>query len=179
MTGSGAFILEAKKTTGVRAAVTGMTSGKIVDYGLKDSMNMGAAMAPAAADTILRHLKDFGRSPAYYDKIITGDLGKARTARAYRPFAEFGREIAKQHMDCGIEIFDCKKQDTHSGGSGCGCSAVVLSSYILKQLEEGIWKRVLFVPTGALLSKTSFNEEQSVPGIAHAVVLEAPAAAQA
>ena len=179
VTGSGAFILEAKKTTGVRAAVTGMTSGKIVDYGLKDSMNMGACMAPAAADTILRHLKDFGRSPAYYDKIITGDLGKVGQRALIDLLLGSEIDIAKQHMDCGIEIFDCKKQDTHSGGSGCGCSAVVLSSYILKQLEEGIWKRVLFVPTGALLSKTSFNEGQSVPGIAHAVVLEAPAAAQA
>lgn len=179
VTGSGAFILDAQKTAGARAVITGMTSGKIVDYGLKDSMNMGACMAPAAADTILRHLTDFGRSPAYYDKIITGDLGKIGQRALIDLLLRSETDIAKQHMDCGIEIFDCQKQDTHSGGSGCGCSAVVLSSYILKQLEEGIWKRVLFVPTGALLSKTSFNEGQSVPGIAHAVVLEAPAAAQA
>lgn len=84
-----------------------------------------------------------------------------------------GYDIAGQHMDCGIEIFDAQSQDTHAGGSGCGCSAVTLSAYILKQLEEGHWKKVLFMPTGALLSKTSFNEGKSVPGIAHAVVLEA------
>ena len=84
-----------------------------------------------------------------------------------------GYDISKVHMDCGIEIYDEKEQDPHAGGSGCGCSAVTLSAYILKQLEEGIWKKVLFMPTGALLSKTSFNEGKSVPGIAHAVVLEA------
>ena len=172
VTGSGAFILDAQKTPKARAAVTGLTPGKIVDYGLKDSMNMGACMAPAAADTILQHLKDFGRSPSYYDRIITGDLGKIGQRALIDLLLDSKTDIAPQHMDCGIEIFDCKKQDTHSGGSGCGCSAVVLSAYILKQLETGVWNRVLFVPTGALLSKTSFNEGQSVPGIAHAVVLE-------
>ena len=174
VTGSGAFILDAQKTPKARAAVTGLTPGKIVDYGLKDSMNMGACMAPAAADTILQHLKDFGRSPSYYDRIITGDLGKIGQRALIDLLLDSKTDIAPQHMDCGIEIFDCKKQDTHSGGSGCGCSAVVLSAYILKQLETGVWNRVLFVPTGALLSKTSFNEGQSVPGIAHAVVLENP-----
>ena len=83
-----------------------------------------------------------------------------------------GYDISENHMDCGIEIYDAQSQDTHAGGSGCGCSAVTLSAYILKQLEEGSWKKVLFMPTGALLSKTSFNEGQSVPGIAHALVLE-------
>ena len=83
-------------------------------------------------------------------------------------------DITKQHMDCGIEIYDSEKQDTNAGGSGCGCSAVVLSAYILKKLEEGVWNRVLFMPTGALLSKTSFNEGQTVPGIAHGIVLESP-----
>lgn len=85
-----------------------------------------------------------------------------------------GIDISGQHMDCGIEIFDAGEQDTHAGGSGCGCSAVTLSAYVLKMLEEGVWKRVLFAPTGALLSKTSFNEGQNVPGIAHGVVLESP-----
>ena len=85
---------------------------------------------------------------------------------------ERGIDISKQHIDCGIEIFDGESQDTHAGGSGCGCSAVTLSAYVLKQLEEENWKKVLFMPTGALLSKTSFNEGRSVPGIAHAVVLE-------
>ena len=83
-----------------------------------------------------------------------------------------GFDIAKKHMDCGIEIYDAATQDTHAGGSGCGCAATVLSAYVLKQIEEGIWKRVLFIPTGALLSKTSFNEGQNIPGIAHGVVIE-------
>ena len=88
---------------------------------------------------------------------------------------EKGIDIADRHMDCGIEIFDSEAQDTHAGGSGCGCSAVTLAAYILPKLESGEWKKVLFLPTGALLSKTSFNEGKSVPGIAHAVVLESPA----
>ena len=174
VTGSGAFVLAASKNGKARAKITGLTSGKIVDYGLKDSMNMGACMAPAAASTIEQHLKDFGRQPDYYDKIITGDLGTVGQTVLLDLLNKKGIDISGQHMDCGIEIFDAKEQDTHAGGSGCGCSAVTLSAYILKMLEEGVWKRVLFAPTGALLSKTSFNEGQNVPGIAHAVVLESP-----
>lgn len=172
VTGSGAFLLSAQPGSRVRAVVEGATIGKIVDYGLKDSMNMGACMAPAAADTIRQHLADFGRKPDYYDKIITGDLGTVGQQLLFDLLAEAGIDITRQHMDCGIEIYDSEKQATNAGGSGCGCSAVVLSAYILKKLEEGVWKRVLFMPTGALLSKTSFNEGQSIPGIAHGVVLE-------
>lgn len=172
VTGSGAFILSNSAGEKARALITGVTPGKIVDFGLKDSMNMGACMAPAAADTIYQNLQDFGRKPEDYDRIITGDLGKVGQRALLDLLLERDIDIAGQHMDCGIEIFDGKKQDTHAGGSGCGCSATVLSAYVLKQLEEGIWKRVLFVPTGALLSKTSFNEGQAVPGIAHGVVLE-------
>ena len=145
---------------------------KIVDYGIKDSMNMGACMAPAAADTIRQNLEDFGRSPKDYDKIITGDLGTVGQQLLFDLLSEMQIDITKQHMDCGIEIFDSERQHTDAGGSGCGCSAVVLSAYILKKLQEGVWKRVLFVPTGALLSKTSFNEGQTIPGIAHGVILE-------
>lgn len=155
-----------------RACITGMTAGKIVDYGLKDSMNMGACMAPAAASTLERHFIDFGSQPEDYDKIITGDLGKVGQKILIDLLREKGYDISEQHMDCGIEIFDGESQDTHAGGSGCGCSAVTLSAYILKQLEERNWKKVLFMPTGALLSKTSFNEGKSVPGIAHALVIE-------
>ena len=172
VTGSGAFLLSAQPGSRVRAVVEGATIGKIVDYGLKDSMNMGACMAPAAADTIRQHLADFGRKPDHYDKIITGDLGTVGQQLLFDLLAEAGIDITRQHMDCGIEIYDSEKQATNAGGSGCGCSAVVLSAYILKKLEEGVWKRVLFMPTGALLSKTSFNEGQSIPGIAHGVVLE-------
>ena len=173
VTGSGAFILSGEFAAGKgkpRACITGMTVGKIVDYGLKDSMNMGACMAPAAADTIYQHLADFDRKPSDYDKIITGDLGSVGQKALWDMMREKGMDISKVHMDCGMEIYD-QSQDAHAGGSGCGCSAVTLSAYILKQLEEGKWKRVLFVPTGALLSKTSFNEGQSIPGIAHGVEL--------
>lgn len=129
-------------------------------------------MAPAAASTLEQHFVDFGSQPEDYDKIITGDLGKVGQKVLIDLMKEKGYDISEQHMDCGIEIYDGEVQDTHAGGSGCGCSAVTLSAYILKQLEEGNWKKVLFMPTGALLSKTSFNEGKSVPGIAHALVLE-------
>ena len=172
VTGSGAFILSAEPGQKVRAVMEGATVGKIVDYGVKDSMNMGACMAPAAADTIRQNLEDFGRKPEDYDKIITGDLGMVGQKLLFDLLEEQQIDISRQHMDCGIEIYESEKQHTDAGGSGCGCSAVVLSAYILKKLEEGVWNRVLFVPTGALLSKTSYNEGQSIPGIAHGVVLE-------
>ena len=143
-----------------------------MDYGLKDSLNMGACMAPAACDTIYQNLMDFNRSPEDYDRIITGDLGEVGQRILFDLMAEKGFDIKKQHMDCGIEIFDNATQDTHAGGSGCGCSAATFASYILPKLEKGEWKRILFVPTCALLSKVSFNEGQSVPGIAQAVVVE-------
>lgn len=172
VTGSGAFLLSGKPEKGTRAVIEGVTIGKIMDYGIKDSMNMGACMAPAAADTIKQNLEDFSRQPQDYDKIITGDLGIVGKELLFELLSEQGIDIVKQYMDCGIEIYDSEKQHTDAGGSGCGCSAVVLSAYILKKLEEGVWKRVLFVPTGALLSKTSYNEGQTIPGIAHGVVLE-------
>ncbi len=172
VTGSAAFLLSSKVTKKARAAIKGVTFGKIMDYGIKDSMNMGACMAPAAADTICQHMQDFGEKPENYDKIITGDLGEVGQKLLFELLDKEGIDIKKQHMDCGMEIFIKEKQNTNAGGSGCGCSAVVLAAYILKKLEEGVWKRVLFLPTGALLSKTSFNEGQTIPGIAHAVVLE-------
>lgn len=169
VTGSGACVLGKK---GGKARITGLTTGKIMDYGLKDSLNMGACMAPAACDTIYQNFMDFNRSPEDYDRIITGDLGEVGQRILFDLMAEKGFDIKKQHMDCGIEIFDNATQDTHAGGSGCGCSAATFASYILPKLEKGEWKRILFVPTGALLSKVSFNEGQSVPGIAQAVVVE-------
>lgn len=173
VTGSGAYIVSSENPeseTGV--IIRGITTGKIVDYGVKDSLNMGACMAPAAADTIEQNLKDLKRKPEDYDRIITGDLGYVGKRLLLELLEEKGIGIKEQHMDCGIEIFDQEKQDTHSGGSGCGCSAVTLAALILPKLVSGEWKRVLFVPTGALLSTVSYNEGQSVPGIAHAVVLE-------
>lgn len=173
VTGSGAFILSREKRDNSRAKVTGITSGRIVDYGLKDSQNMGACMAPAAVDTVERHFLDFHSRPEEYDKIITGDLGSIGQRVLLDLLGEKGWDISQKHMDCGMEIFDREAQDVHAGGSGCGCCAVTLSAYILKQIEEGIWKKVLFVPTGALLSKTSFQEGRSVPAVAHGVMLEA------
>ncbi len=180
VTGSGAFVLSSENDSkgdrecdkGARARILGMTIGKITDFGLKDSMNMGACMAPAAASTLVQHFSDWNSQPEDYDKIITGDLGYVGQKVLIDLLREKGYDISSRHMDCGIEIFDAETQDTHAGGSGCGCCAVTLSAYILKQLEEGNWKKVLFCPTGALLSKTSFNEGQSVPGICHALVLE-------
>ena len=175
VTGSGAFVLTDEPEGGgrkARAQISAMTVGKVVDYGLKDSMNMGACMAPAAASTLEQHFTDFAGQPEEYDKIITGDLGKVGQRVLIDLLRKQGYDISEQHMDCGLEIYDAASQDTHAGGSGCGCSAVTLSAYILKQLEEGNWKKVLFMPTGALLSKTSFNEGMSVPGIAHGIVVE-------
>ncbi len=169
VTGSGACILG---TQGGKARVTGITTGKIVDFGFKDSLNMGACMAPAACDTIAANLTDFARSPQDYDRIITGDLGEVGQKILFDLLKEKGYDIEKQHRDCGIEIFDKETQDTHAGGSGCGCSAAVFASCILPKVQKGEWKRVLFVPTGALLSKVSYNEGRSVPGIAQAVVVE-------
>ncbi len=163
---------KAQASKGARARISGITVGKITDYGLKDSMNMGACMAPASASTLEQHFVDFNSQPEDYDKIITGDLGTVGQRVLIDMMRERGYDIASRHMDCGIEIFDAQSQDTHAGGSGCGCCAVTLSAYILKQLEEGNWKKVLFMPTGALLSKTSFNEGRTVPGIAHALVIE-------
>ncbi len=169
VTGCGSVLLGTQKGF---AKITGVTPGKIVDYGVKDSMNMGACMAPAAADTIYTNLTDFGRKPDDYDRIITGDLGIVGQRILFDLLKEKGIDISNVHMDCGIEIYNNREQDTHSGGSGCGCSAITLCSFILKKIREKKWKRVLFVPTGALLSPVSFNEGQSVPGIAHGVIIE-------
>lgn len=169
VTGSGAFVLGKQKA---KAKITGITTGIIEDYGIKDSMNMGAAMAPAARSVIRQNLLDFDRKPEDYDLIITGDLGTVGQEILLKLLKDDKYDISQVHRDCGIEIFDGKKQGTGAGGSGCGCSAVTLSAYYLKQIETGALKRILFVPTGALLSTVSFNEGMSVPGIAHAVVIE-------
>lgn len=175
VTGSGAFIVSSTNTEqpmNQYPHITSVTTGKIVDYGVRDNMNMGACMAPAAADVIYQCLTDLQMTPTQFDKIITGDLGKIGSEILIKLLLDNGYDIISQHMDCGVEIYDNEKQDTHSGGSGCGCSAVTLSGYILHQMKEHIWQRVLFVPTGALLSTVSFNEGQTIPGTAHALVIE-------
>ena len=152
--------------------ITGVTIGKIVDFGLKDSQNMGACMAPAATDTIYRNFQDLGRTQEDYDQVITGDLGYIGQSILFDLMKSRGYDIRKKHMDCGMTIFDQETQDTHAGGSGCGCAASTLASYILPKLENGEWRKILFVPTGALMSTVSFNEGASVPGIAHAIMIE-------
>ena len=154
------------------AKITGGTPGRIIDFGVKDAMNMGACMAPAACDTICQHLRDFDRKPTDYDAIITGDLGKVGQQILWKLTEEQGYTISDRHLDCGMLIFDPETQDTHAGGSGCGCSAVTLAAYLLPKIKGGEWQRILFVPTGALLSTVSSNEGQSIPGIAHGVVIE-------
>ena len=129
-------------------------------------------MAPAAADTIAQNLLDFGRKESDYDKIFTGDLGYVGQSILFDLMRKKGKDIKPNHADCGMLIFDQQTQKTNSGGSGCGCAAVTLSSFILPRIASGEWKRVLFVPTGALMSTVSFNEGETVPGIAHGIVLE-------
>ena len=143
-----------------------------MDMGVSDPNNMGAAMAPAAADTLIAHFRDTGRTPADYDRVITGDLGLvgSRILRELMEKNDF--PLADDHyMDCGLTIFD-PKEDVHAGGSGCGCSASVLSAHILPRLQKGEWRRVLFMATGALLSPTTNQQGETIPGVAHAVVLE-------
>lgn len=175
VTGSGAVVVsdKPKATDKKNVRIIGGTIGKVVDFGLKDSMNMGAAMAPSAYNTISQNFKDNGIQPDYYDRIITGDLGYVGSDILIDMLKADGYDISNNHMDCGKEIFNQEEQDTHAGGSGCGCAAITFAGYVMKQLEDGNWKRVLFVPTGALLSQVSYNEGHSVPGIAHAVMVEA------
>ncbi|MBQ9608292.1 MAG: stage V sporulation protein AD [Lachnospiraceae bacterium] len=175
VTGSGAFVVARTSNEQPMSnypRISAVTTGKIVDYGVRDSMNMGACMAPAAADVIYQALEDLGLKPNQLDKIITGDLGKVGSEILIKLLRDNGFDIEKQHMDCGVEIFDNSEQDTHSGGSGCGCSAVTLAGYVLHKLDEHEWKKILFVPTGALLSTVSYNEGETIPGIAHALLIE-------
>lgn len=151
--------------------VEGGTIGKVVDMGISDASNMGAAMAPAACDTIITHLADTGRPASYYDAIITGDLGSFGSEMLHELCMDEGLAIAEKHLDCGNLIFD-GQQSVNCGGSGCGCSAVVLSAHLLQLLEKGAWRRILFMATGALMSPSSSLQGETIPGIAHAVVLE-------
>ena len=170
VTGAGAFLIGHRDTSSV--CIPCATVGKIVDYQIKDANNMGAAMAPAAADTLCTHFHDTGRTPDDYDRIFTGDLGKVGSDLMKHLLLEKGYILDdKKYQDCGLLIFD-PTDDVHAGGSGCGCSAVVLSAYIMEKISTGAWKRVLFMATGALMSTTSSQQGESIPGIAHAVVLE-------
>ena len=164
VTGSGALVLG--KGEG-KPYINSVTFGEIEDYGIKDINNMGAAMAPAAAGTIKKFFSDTGTSPEDYDVIYTGDLGHVGTNLLYELLEREGVDIRCRHSECGLIIFDREKQDVHAGGSGCGCSASVLCSFIMHRFEEGQFKNILFMSTGALMSPTSSFQGESIPGIAH------------
>ncbi len=173
VTGAGSAVVSSDEKLPAICRSTHLTLGRIVDMAIKDANNMGAAMAPAAADTLQRHLADLNRSPADYDLIITGDLGRVGHDLLVTLMQERGTPLdERKYIDCGLEIFS-PDQDTHAGGSGCGCSAVTLCSYILHRFQRGELHRVLFMATGALLSPTSNQQGDTIPGIAHAIVLEA------
>ncbi|MBQ9267495.1 MAG: stage V sporulation protein AD [Clostridia bacterium] len=152
--------------------ITCLTTGKIVDMGIKDANNMGAAMAPAAVDTMYMHFKDTGRSSNYYDLILTGDLGYIGKEITTELMETRGYNIKNNYNDCGVLIFDKEKQDTHSGGSGCGCCASTFCGYIFNQMQAKKLKRVLLIATGALMSPTTAQQKESICGIAHAVSIE-------
>lgn len=179
VTGSGAVLLSAEPAPAQQQGpavfrnihIESGTIGKVVDMGISDASNMGAAMAPAACDTIVTHLSDTGRAPSYYDAIITGDLGSFGSEMLQELCMDEGVDIKGRHLDCGNLIFD-SSQNVNCGGSGCGCSAVVLSAHLLQLLEKDAWKRILFMATGALMSPSATQQGETIPGIAHAVVLE-------
>lgn len=165
-TGSGATVVgKADQPPYIKA----VTIGKIVDMGVTDANNMGAAMAPAAADTILTHLKDTGKSVNDFDLIVTGDLGLVGTRLLKELLMNSGIDLGNVHNDCGLMLFDREKQDVHAGGSGCGCCASVLCGFLAKRIRDGHIKNLLLVATGALMSPTSSQQGESIPGIAHAV----------
>ena len=166
-TASGSAIIS-KKTKGL-PFIKAVTIGKVTDYGINDVNNMGAAMMPAANDTILTFFKDTGLKPEDFDKIVTGDLSAVGSELLIESLKKDGLDIAKQHIDCGLMLYDRENQDVDSGGSGCGCSASVLCSTLLKELVENKTKNILFVATGALMSPTSLQQGESIPGIAHLV----------
>lgn len=169
VTGSGSVMLS---STGTGPYITTITTGKMVDMGIKDANNMGAAMAPAAADTMYIHFKETGRSPSYYDLILTGDLGYIGKSIVVDLMESRGYNIRSNYNDCGILIFDKEKQDTHSGGSGCACCATTFCGYVYNQLQAKKLKRVLLIATGALMSPTTAQQKESIPGIAHAISIE-------
>ena len=153
--------------------ITHVTCGKIVDKGITDPNNMGAAMAPAAYDTLAAFFRDTGTAPKDYDLIVTGDLGELGHGIVRDFFSRDGVELGDNFQDCGLLLYDRESQDMHAGASGCGCSASVLNGYLLTQMQRGVWKKIVFAPTGALLSPTSSFQGESIPGICHAVCISA------
>ena len=169
VTGAGAVVLG---TEGGPIGLTHATVGRIVDAGVADATHMGGAMAPAALDTLTAHFRETGRSPADYDAIFTGDLGALGHDLLEDLLARQGYAPGARYRDCGVLIYDLAAQEVGAGGSGCGCCASVLCAQILPGLEKGLWRRVLFAATGALMSPTSSQQGASIPGVCHALALE-------
>lgn len=169
VTASGAFVLT---SAGTGPFITHVTTGKIVDAGITDANNMGAAMAPAAVDTLTAHFDDLGRKPEDYDLIVTGDLGKIGHSILVDLMAKNGFDIRNNSNDCGLMIFYPDAQDVHAGGSGCGCGASVLAGHLMNEITAGHIKRLLFAATGALMSPTSSQQGESIPSICHAISID-------
>lgn len=177
-TAAGAFLLEKEKSLQGKkpaAGVEAVMAGKMVDSGIKDAANMGAAMAPAAADSILSFFAERKKGPKDYDAVVTGDLGYEGSRRLLSLLAENGLDLREKHRDCGCMLYDPEKQDVHAGASGCGCSAAVLAAYFLPALHEGRMKKILFLSTGALMSPSSVEQGESIFGIAPAIELSSVA----
>ncbi len=171
VTGAGATVLERASGSSSPLAITSATFGRVVDFGISDVNNMGAAMSPACCDTVLAHFRDTGRDASAYDLIVTGDLG-ALGSRILKDLCwEKGVDLQPNHVDCGEIVYQVV-EDEFQGGSGAGCSAVVFNSYLLDKLRRGACRRMLFVATGALLSTVSSGQGESIPCIAHAVSIE-------
>ena len=167
-TAAGCTILAEK---GQGPYVTHVICGRIVDKGITDSNNMGAAMAPAAYDSLAVFFRDTETTPKDYDLVITGDLGELGHSIVRDFFSRDGVDLGENFQDCGLLLYDRQAQDMHAGASGCGCSASVLNGYLLTEMRRGRWKRILFAPTGALLSPTSSFQGESIPGICHVVCI--------
>lgn len=168
-TAAGAVVLH---SSGEGPRVTHVTVGRVMDKGIKDANNMGAAMTWAAYDTISTHFRDTGRSSSYYDLIVTGDLGKLGRTLLIELFKKDGLDLSSNYNDCGCMLFDMENQDVHCGASGCGCSASVLTGYLLNRMDRKELNRLLFCATGALHSPTALGQGESIPGICHAVAIE-------
>ena len=172
VTGSAAFVISPEKREGSPRVIEGMF-GRIVDSGTNDLNNMGAAMAPAAADTLIRYFEESGEPPSVFDRIVTGDLG-VEGSSLFRELVESqGYDIYSRHGDCGLDIYDIERQDMHSGGSGCGCSAVVMSAKYLNMIRKREIADMLFIGTGALMNAMSVGQGNTIPAVAHLVRITA------
>lgn len=172
VTGGGAALLTREPPDGKKTPyISAFAVGRMCDMGIKDPSNMGAAMAPAAFETLSAFLEDTGQSPEAFDLIVTGDLGSVGHRIVSRLFEAAGISLGDRYDDCGKMIFYAS-QDVHAGGSGCGCSASVLTSTLLKRMMDGQYKKILFAGTGALLSATSLLQGENIPGVCHAVQIE-------